>query len=84
MKLEPENLELPKKEVGLVETRTAGRIWPMKGLTATAVFLVKGALLAGGVVMAANGKGVALLIVSLVVLGGLFVKFGCIDNAPKH
>ncbi len=56
----------------------------MKGLAATAVFLVQGALLAGGVVMAANGKGVALLVVALVVLGGLFVKFGCIDNAPKH
>lgn len=56
----------------------------MKGLAATAVFLIKGVLLAGGVAMAANGKGVALLVVALVVLGGLFVKFGCIDNAPKH
>jgi hypothetical protein len=56
----------------------------MKGLAATAVFLVQGALLAGGVVMAANGKGFALLVVALAVLGGLFVKFGCIDNAPKH
>ncbi len=56
----------------------------MKGLAATAVFLVQGALLAGGVVMAANGKGIALLVVSLVVLGAMFVKLGCIDNAPKH
>lgn len=55
----------------------------MKGIAATAVFLVQGALLAGGVVMAANGKGVVLLIVSLVVLGGMFVKLGCLDNAPK-
>lgn len=56
----------------------------MKALAATAVFLVQGALLAGGVVMATNGKGSALLIVALVVLGGMFAKLGCIDNSPKH
>ena len=77
-------LGAPQKEAELVESGTAGTIRAMKGLAATAVFLVQGALLAGGVVMAANGKGVALLVVAIVVLGGLFVKFGCLDNAPKH
>lgn len=81
MKLETPN---SRTEAGLVESGSVGRICAMKGLAATAVFLVQGALLAGGVVMAANGKGFALLVVALAVLGGLFVKFGCIDNAPKH
>ncbi len=56
----------------------------MKALLATGFFLFEGALLAGGVVMAANGKGVALLMVALGVTAGLFIKLGCLDNAPKH
>jgi hypothetical protein len=56
----------------------------MKGLAATGVFLAQGVLLAVGVAMAANGKGIAVLVVALVVLGGMFIKMGCIDNAPKH
>jgi hypothetical protein len=56
----------------------------MKGLAAFGVFLIQGILLAVGVAMAANGKGIAVLIVALVVLGGMFIKMGCIDNAPKH
>gem|GEM_PF-3472680 len=74
--------ESPNPE--LVERSSAGRVSPMKGLAATGVFLVQGILLAVGVAMAANGKGVAVLIVALVVLGGMFIKMGCIDNAPKH
>lgn len=56
----------------------------MKGLTVFAVFLAQAALLAAGVVMAANGKGATVLVVGLVVIGGMFIKLGCIDNAPKH
>lgn len=56
----------------------------MKALLATGFFILEGALLAGGVVMAANGKGVWLLLVALAVTAGLFIKLGCLDNAPKH
>lgn len=56
----------------------------MKGLAATAVFLGQGLLLAAGVVLAANDKGPAVLIVAIVVLGAMFIKMGCIDNSPKH
>ena len=77
-------LGVARCEAGLVESRKGDRLSPMKGLAATAVFLVQGALLAGGVVMATNGKGAALLIVALVVLGGMFAKLGCIANSPKH
>jgi hypothetical protein len=55
----------------------------MKGFSAFLVFLIKTALLAGGVVAATNGKGLVLLIIAAVVLGGMFVKMGCIDNAPQ-
>jgi hypothetical protein len=69
---------------GLVVGKVVDRIAVMKALMATGFFILEGALLAGGVVMAANGKGVWLLMVALVVTGGLFIKMGCLDNAPKH
>jgi hypothetical protein len=54
----------------------------MKGFSAFLVFLIKTVLLAAGVIAATNGKGPLLLIIAGVILGGMFVKMGCIDNAP--
>ena len=74
----------PDWNTGLVVGRVEDRITVMKALMATGFFILEGALLAGGVVMAANGKGVWLLLVALAVTAGLFIKLGCLDNAPKH
>ncbi len=54
----------------------------MKALGAVLFFLVQGAALVVGVARAANGQGVAVLAVTVLVLGVVFAKFGCIDNAP--
>jgi len=55
----------------------------MKGFSAFMVFLLKTILLGAGVVMATNGKGVGLLVASVVVFAVMFIKLGCLGNAPK-
>lgn len=55
----------------------------MKGFSAFLVFLVKTLLLGAGVVLAAHGKGIWLLLVSIAVFSFLFIKLGCLGNAPK-
>ena len=55
----------------------------MKGFSAFLVFFVKTILLGLGVVLAANGKGPWLLMVSIAILTVLFVKLGCLGNAPQ-
>jgi hypothetical protein len=54
----------------------------MKAWGALLFFLVEAAALVLGVIRAANGQGVAVLAVTVVVLTVVFAKFGCIDNAP--
>jgi hypothetical protein len=54
----------------------------MKGFSAFLVFFVKTILLGLGVVLAANGKGPWLLLVSIAIFGFMFVKLGCLGNAP--
>ncbi len=54
----------------------------MKALGALLFFLAEGAAIVVGVARAANGQGVAVLAVTVVVLLVVFAKFGCIDNAP--
>ncbi len=56
----------------------------MKGFSAFLFFVAESVLLAAGIARAANGKGLGLLIVAVVVTGVLFVKLGCLDNAPKE
>ena len=55
----------------------------MKGFSAFLVFLAKTILLGLGVVMAANGKGTWLLLVSIALFSVLFIVLGCLGNAPK-
>lgn len=55
----------------------------MKGFSAFMVFLLKTVLLGAGVIMATNGKGVGLLVASIVVFAAMFIKLGCLGNAPK-
>ncbi len=55
----------------------------MKGFFAFVVFLLKTVLLGAGVVMATNGKGVGLLVASVVVFAVMFIMLGCLANAPK-
>jgi len=68
---------------GLVAMPRVGRVNPMKGFSAFMVFLLKTILLGAGVVMATNGKGVGLLVASVVVFAVMFIKLGCLGNAPK-
>ncbi len=56
----------------------------MKALLATLFFLVEAIFLIVGTAMAANGKGFTVLLIGIAVLGAMFVKLGCLDNAPKH
>jgi hypothetical protein len=53
----------------------------MKAWGAVIFFLVEAAALVLGVFRAANGQGIAVLAVTVVVLTVVFAKFGCIDNA---
>ena len=68
---------------GLVAMTRMGRLTPMKGFSAFMVFLLKTVLLGAGVVMATNGKGVGLLVASVVVFAVMFIMLGCLANAPK-
>lgn len=54
----------------------------MKALAGVGFFVVQGAALAIGVVKAANGQGFAVLGVVLALSAVVFIKYGCIDNAP--
>jgi len=54
----------------------------MKALGAVLFFLIEAVGLVVGVARAANGQGIAVLAVTVVVMGVVFAKFGCIDNAP--
>jgi hypothetical protein len=55
----------------------------MKGLAAVGFFFAEAILLAVGVARAANGQGIAVLVIGSLVTVALFVKFGCLDNAPS-
>ncbi len=55
----------------------------MKGFSAFLVFFVKTILLGLGVVLAANGKGPWVLFAAVGILTFLFVKLGCLGNAPQ-
>lgn len=68
---------------GLVVSGRMGRVARMKGFSAFLVFLLKTVLLGAGVIMATNGKGVGLLLASVVVFAVMFIKLGCLGNAPK-
>ncbi|MFO1458149.1 MAG: hypothetical protein U1G08_01980 [Verrucomicrobiota bacterium] len=52
----------------------------MKGILALLFFLVCTAVGATGVVLAASGKGLGLLVVSFVVYLGILVKWGCLSE----
>lgn len=54
----------------------------MKFLASLAFFLVTTAVLSAGIAMTAGGSklGVYLLLGGAAIFGGLFVKFGCLDQ----
>lgn len=54
----------------------------MKFIASLAFFLVTTAVLSAGIAFTATGKvfGPYLLLAGLAVFGGLFVKFGCLDQ----
>lgn len=52
----------------------------MQFIAPLAVFLVLGALLVAGIVVAATKGSAILLLVAAAVFTGLFVKFGCLDH----
>ncbi len=51
----------------------------MNFIASLAFFVVIGALLAAGIAIAAKGSFV-LLLIAVAIFGGLFVKFGCLDQ----
>ncbi|MBL9172532.1 MAG: hypothetical protein JNL10_03270 [Verrucomicrobiales bacterium] len=53
----------------------------MKGILALLFFLVFTAIGAAGVVLAASGKGLGLLIATFVVYLGILIKWGCLSEA---
>jgi len=54
----------------------------MKFIASLAFFLVTTAVLSAGIACTASGKGygVFLLLGGTAIFGGLFVKFGCLDQ----
>ena len=52
----------------------------VKGILALLFFLVCTAVGATGVVLAASGKGLGLLVASFVVYLGILVKWGCLSE----
>ncbi len=54
----------------------------MKFLASLAFFLVTTAVLSAGIACTASGKGygVYLLLGGTAIFGGLFVKYGCLDQ----
>lgn len=56
----------------------------MKPLLAALFFLVEGLVLIVGTAMAANGKGFSVLVIGVLIFGAMFVKLGCLDNAPTE
>ena len=54
----------------------------MKFIASLAFFLVTTAVLSAGIACTASGKGfgVYLLLGGTAIFGGLFVKFGCLDQ----
>lgn len=74
---------------GRIPTRTAcvgGRVplpvrAQMKTLLTWGFFLGFAALMAAGVALAVNGKGMAVMLVSFLVYLGLFIKLGCLPSS---
>lgn len=53
----------------------------MKSLLTWAFFLGCAALMAAGIALAVNGKGLWLMLASFLVYTVLFIKFGCLPSA---
>jgi len=53
----------------------------MKTLLSWGFFLGFAALLAAGVALAVNGKGIAVMLISFLVYIGLFIKLGCLPSS---
>jgi short subunit fatty acids transporter len=53
----------------------------MKTLLSWGFFLGFAALLAAGVALAVNGKGMAVMVISFLVYTGLFIKLGCLPSS---
>jgi hypothetical protein len=50
----------------------------MKSLLTWGFFLGSTAVMAAGIALAVNGKGIWLMVVSFLVYTALFVKYGCL------
>ena len=53
----------------------------MKTLLTWGFFLGFAALMAAGVALAVNGKGMAVMLISFLVYLGLFIKLGCLPSS---
>lgn len=53
----------------------------MKTLLSWAFFLGFAALMAAGIALAVNGKGMAVMLISFLVYLGLFIKLGCLPSS---
>lgn len=53
----------------------------MKSLLTWAFFLGFTVLMAAGIALAVNGKGLWLMLVSFLAYSVLFIKFGCLPSA---